>query len=128
MSDTYEAHRDQVAVAQTGLAYVQGAIGLAVAVGSRVVSVDVFDAPEPCRKVWARLLSGLVLDAAEDTAAPGEPAVAEALGVFRAAAWQAVPAAAAGEEYRAKDVGGRWHGSVLASDGQVIHGSLVLAY
>jgi len=44
---------------------VEGATGLAVAIGNKVVALDLFDKPATCRKVWNRLLSGLVLDALE---------------------------------------------------------------
>jgi hypothetical protein len=126
MADTYEAHRVQMTDYQTALPYVAGASGLAVAVGDRVVSVDVFDAPATCAKVWKRLLSGVILDAVEDRVAPASADVQAALNAFTGD-WQSVPAAGAGEEYRADAAGGRWHGSVLAKDSQVIHGSLVLA-
>jgi hypothetical protein len=128
MSDTYAARRADVDEHVSRLAYPDGATGLAVAVGSRVVAVDVFDRPETCRKVWSRLLTGAAMDAMEaaDAAAPGEDAVRAAVDVLRIGPWQAVQAAGVGEEYRC-DSGGRWHGSVLARDGTVIHGSLVVA-
>lgn len=126
MADTYEAHGARMTDYQSALPYVQGANGLAVAVGDRIVSVDVFDAPATCEKVWKRLLTGVILDAVEDQAAPASADVLTAIGAF-SGDWQSVPAAGAGEEYRADAIGGKWHGSVLAKDGRVIHGSLVLA-
>lgn len=128
MADTYTARRDAVEEHVGRLAYPEGAAGLAVAVGGRVVAVDVFDSPETCRKVWPRLLSGAAMDAIEaaDGGAPSDAAVAEAVEAFRAGRWEPVPAVAAGEEYRGEH-GGRWHGSVLARNGAVIHGSLVAA-
>ena len=126
MSDTYESHRAQMTDYQTALPYVPGAVGLAVAVGDRIVSVDVFDAAATCERVWRRLLTGVILDAVEDRAAPASADVEAALAAFTGD-WQAVPPAGTGEEYRAESAGGRWHGSVLAKDGQMIHGSLVLA-
>jgi hypothetical protein len=126
MSDTYESQHAHVSAYQLGLQYVPNACGLAVAVGDRIVSVDVFDSPATCQKVWARLLSGVILDAVEDRATAAPADVQKALAAF-AADWKAVPAAGAGEEYRAVAAGGHWHGTVLAKDGRVIHGSLVLA-
>jgi hypothetical protein len=126
MADTYSAHQARMTDYQARLPYIPGAVGLAVAVGDRVVSVDVFDAPDTCRKVWGRLLSGVILDAVEDQPAPGNPDVERALAGF-GGAWQPVPAAGVGEEYRAEAAGQGWHGSVLAQGGRVIHGSLVLA-
>src|SRR5262249_37674843 len=91
MADTYEAHRHRLAEFQEHLKYAEGATGLAVAVGARVVCVDLFDKPSTCRKVWDRLLTGVVLDAleagrTEDQA--GADKVQEALAHLRAAAWQ----------------------------------------
>jgi len=128
MSDTYAAKYEEVAEHVGGIAYPEGATGLAVAVGGKVVAVDVFDTPETCRKVWARLLSGAAMDALEAAAEtpPDDAAVRQAVGAFAAGGWEAVPAAGAGEEYRGEP-DGRWHGSVLAVGGAVVHGSLVLA-
>jgi hypothetical protein len=128
MADTYESRRQLLDEHVNGLAYPEGAAGLVVAIGDRVVAVDVFDNPETCRKVWSRLLTGAAMDAIEspDAAAPADEAVRDAVEGFRAGTWQPVPAVAAGEEYRGGR-GDRWHGSVLAQGGTVIHGSLVLA-
>lgn len=129
MADTYSAHGGVLRDHLTKLAYPEGAVGLAVAVGDKLVMVDLFDAPETCRKVWPRLLTGAVLDAVEstDTPAPPTPAAVEAaLAELRAGPWQTVAPAGTGEEYRGEPAG-RWHGSVLAHGGVVVHGSLVLA-
>lgn len=126
MSDTYEDQREHITNYQSHLPYVEGASGLAVAVGDRIVSVDLFDAPDTCQKVWSRLLSGIILDAVEDRPVAGNPELDDALKAFEAN-WQQVPAVGIGEEYRAEQAGGSWHGSILAQDGRVIHGSLVLA-
>ena len=65
MADTYEAYKDKLTEYREHLKYVDGAIGLAVAIGNKVVSVDLFDKPSTCRKVWNRLLSGMIMDALE---------------------------------------------------------------
>jgi hypothetical protein len=129
MADTYEAYRDRLAEFRERLKYAEGATGLAVAVGGRVVSVDLFDKPSTCRKVWDRLLTGVVLDALE--AAPtGEQAgadkVREALAHLRTAAWQQTQPVGVGEEYRSDTDDGR-HASALVLGGAVVHGSLVTA-
>jgi hypothetical protein len=57
-----------------------------VAVGDKIVAVDLFDNPATCRKVWRRLLSGFILDAMGPTAATGQatqPAVQETLAALR---------------------------------------------
>ena len=65
MSDTFENYKERVAEFQDKLKYVEGASGVAVAIGKKIVAVDMFDKPATCRKVWNRLLSGFVLDALE---------------------------------------------------------------
>jgi hypothetical protein len=129
MADTYEAYQGRLAEYRERLKYRDEATGLAVAVGGKVVSVDLFDKPGTCRKVWDRLLTGVVLDALE--AGPGkEPAeraeVQGLLASLRDAPWQQVPAVGAGEEFRAEMAGDR-HASALVCGGAVLHGSLVTA-
>jgi hypothetical protein len=128
MADTYASKKDTVADHITHLGYPTGASGLAVAVGGQVVLVDLFDSPDTCRSAWPRLLSGAVMDALEAPDMPPPPvdAVRDAIARFRADGWRAVPAAGQGEEYRG-GTGDRWHGSVLAEGGSVIHASLVRA-
>ena len=45
--------------------YPEGAVGVAVALGDKIVAVDLFDKAATCRKVWRRLLSGFILDAVD---------------------------------------------------------------
>jgi hypothetical protein len=129
MADTYAAYDNRLAEFCERLKYVEGATGLAVAVGGKVVSVDVFDKPATCRKVWDLLLTGVVLDALEAGPAKeqvGEAEVQRVLASLRDAPWQEAPAVGAGEEFWAEMDGDR-HATVLTCDGAVIHGSLVAA-
>jgi hypothetical protein len=129
MADTYEAYRHRLAEFRDRLRYPDGATGLAVAVGGKVVSVDLFDKPSTCRKVWDRLLTGVVLDAVEAGSATEQAQVKDvqqAVARLRGAAWQPVPPVGAGEEFRSGPDGGQ-HASALVLDGAVVHGSLVLA-
>jgi hypothetical protein len=94
-----------------------------------VVALDVFDKPETCRKVWERLLSGVVLDALEagEPATVAGPADVEALlNRLRGSSWEPAPAVGEGQEYRA-DADGQTHASALVCDGAVLHGSVVVA-
>ncbi|HEX5273144.1 MAG TPA: DUF6569 family protein [Gemmataceae bacterium] len=129
MADTYQAHGDRLAEFRARLPYVEGASGLAVAVGGKGLSLDLFDKPATCRKVWARLLTGAVMDALE--AGPGQqPAgkeqVEQALAALRGSAWQQVPPVGVGEEYRSDAEAGR-HATALVLGRSVVHGSLVVA-
>ena len=67
MSDTFETNRARLEEFRDRLKYVEGATGLAVAVGNKVVALDLFDKPVTCGRVWDRLLSGVVMDALEES-------------------------------------------------------------
>jgi hypothetical protein len=127
MSDTFDEHRPRLAEFQDRLGYVEGATGLAVAVGDRVVALDLFDRPTTCQKVWRRLLTGVVLDSLEapaEGAAP-EPAAVEALvGQVENSPWQAAKAVGVGEELRS-NLARQGHASVLALGGIPVHASVV---
>jgi hypothetical protein len=127
MADTYSAHRENLAEFRARLQYVEGAIGLAVTVGVKVVSVDLFDKPITCCKVWPRLLTGLVMDALEsgtETECPSVDNVCEMLVALRNASWRPTPAAGAGEEFHS-DWTGDHHASALTCGGTLLHGSLI---
>jgi hypothetical protein len=129
MADTYQRYDARLKEFRERLQYADGACGLAVALGSQVVSVDLFDKPATCRKVWDRLLSGLILDALESDPSdrPAERASVEAqLQGLRDAAWQPAEAVGAGDEFRA-ELDGRRQASALCLNGAVVHGSLVAA-
>jgi hypothetical protein len=128
MSDTYESHRGRLEEFRAQLAYVEGATGLAVAVGPNVLALDVFDKPSTCRKVWDRLLSGFVMDAlearqVENTAGPAE--VDTLLERIEKAHWQESPAVGEGREFRA-DFEPETHASALTFSASVLHGSAVM--
>jgi hypothetical protein len=128
MADTYQTHRDRLNEFTERLKYVEEASGLAVAVGGTVVSVDLFDKPATCQKVWGRLLTGVVMDALE--AGPtqeqvGREKVQETLARLRGAPWQQTQPVGVGEEYRSDTEDGR-HATALVLDESVIHGSLVV--
>jgi hypothetical protein len=127
MSDCFDTHRDRIADFRERLQYVDGATGMAVAVGGNVVSVDVFDKPDTCRKVWDRLLSGVVFDALEVGKAdqPVDTATVERLlESSRSLSWEPTNAVGEGEEYRASSPQGD-HASALVLDGVLVHGSVL---
>jgi hypothetical protein len=128
MADTYESHQGRLSEFRETLKYVEGASGVAVAVGPQVVAVDVFDRPSTCRKVWDRLLSGVVMDALE----AGQPEklagvadVESLLSRLRAAVWEPAPAVGEGQEYRSGAVPAA-HASALVLGDSVLHGSVVV--
>jgi len=127
MSDAFDAHRDRIVEYRDSLKYVDGATGMAVAVGGHVVSVDVFDKPVTCQKVWDRLLSGVVFDALEagktDEHATADD-VERFVGSARDLSWEQTQAVGEGEEYRASSDEGD-HASALVFDGALVHGSVM---
>lgn len=129
MADTYTAYESRLGEYKDHLRYVAGATGLAVAVGRHVVAVDLFDKPATCRKVWERLLTGVVMDALEstDTDSPSQTAdVGELLTRLRSTPWQPAPAVAEGQEFRT-DADRTTHASALVFEDAVLHGSVVVA-
>ena len=127
MSDCFDTHRDRIADFRDRLQYVEGATGIAVAVAGHVVSVDVFDKPSTCHKVWDRLLSGMVFDALEAVETDQHATVADVkrlLEASRELTWEQAQAVGEGEEYRASSEKGD-HASALVFDGALVHGSVL---
>lgn len=128
MADTYESHRSQLDEFRGRLGYVEGATGLAVAIGPAVVAIDLFDKPATCRKIWDRLLSGFIMDALETGGAEktaGATEIDALLGRLRNAPWQESPAIGEGREFRAV-AEPEAHASALLFADSVLHGSVVL--
>jgi hypothetical protein len=129
MSDTFQAVQDRVADFQEKLKFIDGATGIAVAIGKKIVAIDLFDKPSTCQKVWNRLLSGFVLDALESQA-EGEPVAAadveEMLRTTGAMAWTKAEAVGEGDEFRAES-GAEVHASALTFQELPVHVSVLVA-
>lgn len=111
------------------IGYVEGATGVAIAMGKHVVALDVFDKPSTCRKVWDRLLTGVVMNALEakpsdQIARPAD--VLRLLSRLRATAWKQTPAIGEGQEFRS-DTDSQTHASALVFGESVLHGSIMVA-
>ena len=129
MSDAFNTYQDRIAAYQENVKYVKGATGIAVAIGDRVVSVDLFDKPSTCEKVWDRMLSGVVFDALEVGETDKVASVTDVEQLVVAASdlpWEHSEAVGEGEEYRAESKRGD-HASALAFHDTVVHGSVVAA-
>jgi hypothetical protein len=129
MFDTYRAHQDRVNEFRERLQYVDGACELAVAVGNRVVALDLFDKPTTCQKVWERLLSGFVLDALEeqiDSSPPEGADVERLLETVAAMPWDRAEPVGEGEDYRA-NLGEQLHASALTLGNAPVHVSVIVA-
>jgi hypothetical protein len=129
MADTFDAHRKRLDEFRDKLGCVEGAVGAAVAVGGKVVTIDLFDKPRTCGRVWQRLLSGAVLDALEVRQADKQAERADVERVMASLGdliWQPAEPIGEGEEYRAESPTGD-HASALVFDGTLVHGSVVCA-
>lgn len=129
MADTYESHRGRVEEFRARLGYIEGATGLAVAVGPTIVALDLFDKPATCQKIWGRLLSGCVMDALEETRTEtlaDSSAVEILLKRLEDAPWKESPAVGEGHEFRAEP-GSDTHASALTYSSSLLHGSAVLS-
>jgi hypothetical protein len=127
MSDAFDSYQDQIACFRDNLGYVDRATGLAVAIGDKVLSVDLFDKPSTCQKVWDRMLSGVVFDALEAGETDKVASVADVeqlLGTAGDLPWEQSEAVGEGEEYRAESDDGD-HASALAFEQTVVHGSVL---
>jgi hypothetical protein len=129
MSDTYETYQGRLREFRERLKYLEGANGLAVAVGTKVVALDLFDKPSTCAKVWDRLLSGVVMDALEE--APTDQVASRSdverlLSRLREAEWEPAPAVGEGQEFRS-DTDPETHASALVFEDSMLHGSVVMA-
>lgn len=129
MSDTFLAYEGKVAEFKEKLGYVDGASGMAVAVGKKIVAVDLFDKVTTCRKVWDRLLTGYVLDALEAESEQGQAEAADVerlLCTANGLPWQQADPVGEGEEYRANR-GEDVHASALTLHDAPVHVSVVVA-
>ncbi|MEI7688449.1 MAG: DUF6569 family protein, partial [Planctomycetota bacterium] len=127
MADSFESRQPQIDQYAEQFQYPEGAAGLAVAVGDKIVAVDLFDNPTTCRKVWRRLLSGFILDGVSRASEAGQvthPAVEDTLTAMRNSTWEKVVPVGDGEEYRVKSEDGT-QASVLAFADSLVHGSLL---
>ena len=129
MSDAFDGFQEQIETYRQSINYVKGASGFAVAIGDKLVALDLFDKPSTCEKVWARLLSGVVFDALEagktDHRA-GVSNVEQLIADVAGLRWEQSPAIGEGEEFRAESTQGD-HASALALAETVVHGSIVAA-
>ena len=126
MSDTYAHLAERMTDYQAQLKYPEGAVGVAIAVGPKVVCLDVFDKPSTCQKAWDRLLSGCIFEVLEGRTTEGQAearTVEQVVAESQARAWTEAPAVGEGREYRAEFNGSI--GSALLLNDTVVHLNLL---
>lgn len=129
MSDTYDANQERLTEFRTRMHSVKNAVGIAVAVGGKITTIDLFDKPATCEKVWDRLLSGAIMDAIEsreESKHVESSDVAQAIAGLNGLPWQTAESVGEGNEYRAESPNGDY-ASALVVAGVLIHGSVVCA-
>ncbi len=126
LSDAVETHRQKVDELRTRLPYSEGASGIAVAVGSSVVSIDLFNKPTTLARMWDRFVLGIAMDALEikNTERPATAVdVADKLYSLRKSTWEQTPAVGLGELHHARAADGAL-ATALVVDNVLVHGSV----
>jgi len=126
MSDTFDSCKDRIDGFRVELGYTDGASGMVVAVGRRIVALDLFDKPSTCEKVWSRLLTGVILDSLEThkDIEEAQPRDVEAfLGILDDGPWQQVETIGEGVEHRVEEA--KRQGSTLLMEGVLVHASVL---
>lgn len=129
MSDMFDACEEFILLSKEELPYVDGATGIAIAVGNKVLKLDAFDKATTCEAVWDRLLSAAVLEAlnvGETKERPSTSVIEELIRVMKAQPCETVPAVGEGDEFRSVSARGDY-ASALAFDKTFVHGSIVAA-
>jgi pSer/pThr/pTyr-binding forkhead associated (FHA) protein len=126
MTDTMTCYERHVTSVLELLPYQEGSTGLAVAIGSKIVSVDLFNSPSTCERVWNALLSGVAIDGLMSGVDKCEDELDQLLRLLaeaRSANWSQVQGIGEGAEHRTEF--GNVAGTSLALNGVLVHGSLV---
>jgi hypothetical protein len=123
MSDALGVLREAAEELRRGLPYAEGASGIAVALGGKVVGIDLFDKPATMAKTWDRLVQGLVLDAAATPDAARRASgsdVAVKLYMVKNMRWQRLdPVFGSGEAYQGRSEDGVLATALVAGGGLV---------
>lgn len=128
LADTYRDYESEIGRFRDVLQPVDGAVGMAVAVGGKVVSIDLLDNPKTCAKVWNRLLTGFILDALEPGSGGNQASTEDAeaiLASINGLTWEPVETVGEGLDFRAEAE--KMVASALTFDGKVIHASVSVA-
>jgi hypothetical protein len=134
LHDLYAREASEVAALEQAFPYPEGASGAAVAIGGRLVALELFDRPETARKLWTRLVQGAVrahLDQQRLVAVgavpapthryPDREALGRMLGRVKAAQADALESPAVGEGTDVRFATDRISGAVLVREGRVVH-------
>ena len=124
LADLRDQRRDQLVACEAALPYPVGAIGMIVAIGGGIVSLDLFDAPETARVFWPQLVRAAALDGLAVPA--GTPiALSRAIRMLRRVRkTRLTPFHFPGLGVDMRVAGNGVIGSVLVYEGVVVHAAL----
>lgn len=127
LSQAYEAVESDNVVALQALSFVPGANGIAIAIGSKIRTVEFFNNEGRLKRSWAGILGSHIV---ETHLATGESTVDsqqlnETLAAFGSASWQSVQSASIGQETRTSI--GDSRASIIQLGDSLIHASVVFA-
>ncbi len=97
-------------------------MGIAVVLGGKAVSLDIFDKPGTLARIWGQFVDGIVLDALEAAGTTCQASGADLpvkLYRLKDAAWRRTAASGPGETFRAEDDG--MLASALCLAGVMVH-------
>ncbi|MEO7731393.1 MAG: DUF6569 family protein, partial [Kofleriaceae bacterium] len=121
LAHTYAARAGDLASCADQLPYPDGALGVALGIGRELISIDLFDRPETCRRYWRRLVEGAALEGlgTRSGARLAGREVRRVLEAMRRADWSRFTAVGDGDELRTRTP--ETTGSLLVLDGRVVH-------
>lgn len=125
----HQQHGDDLGEFADALPYVNGASGIAFALGTQIMAIELFDTEVICRQLWRALVESFAISAIgapRSGSFTNRHAVAALLKSFEETEWSAHPATPGeGTDYRTAQA---LHlGSALVVDGGLIHASIVMA-
>lgn len=126
LSRVSEMNRGRVDDMRMRVAPIDGAAGVAVCAGAKIVSIDVFDRADTMAAMWDCIMRGIALDALEiPEPEQGESILNVMLKVCELAdlAWRQMEAVGLGEEYIAEDRNGDL-ATALVVNGVAVHISI----
>jgi len=134
LHDLYAREALDVEALERAFPYPDGATGAAIAIGGRLVALEIFDRPATAQKLWSRVVGGAVrahLDHQRMVAAGGAPkprhrypdreALERMLGRVKRAQGGALESPAVGEGTDVRFETSRITGSALLREDQVVH-------
>jgi hypothetical protein len=104
MAATMKVHGERIESVRRQFSYVGGATGIAVAIGNKVTSLDVFDRTAMCERMWGRLVQAAAMDGLDAPASgqnAGKDDVANRLYKLSEVRWEPMASIGLGEHYRA---------------------------